>query len=153
MSNFNNCLFMGNFILLTNKQIIMNVKNFFIGGIVGGIANFLLGWLVWGTLLKDMFPKPADARPDNMLFIFLGSMCFGFMLSFIFSQGEGISNYVTGIKVAAGVVLFMSLANNFFYHMYKDTMDVKLVAIDVVASVVVAAVLGALIALVNGKMK
>ena len=112
-----------------------------------------MGWLIYGNLLKDTFPKPADAGPENMLFIFLGCMAFGFLISYIFAQGEGISNYVTGIKVAAGVALFMSLANNFFYNMYKDTMDVKMVAIDIVASLVLAAVVGAVIAFVNGKMK
>jgi hypothetical protein len=34
----------------------MNVKNFIIGGIVGGIVNFLLGWIIYGMLLKDFFP-------------------------------------------------------------------------------------------------
>ena len=131
----------------------MNVKNFFIGGIVGGIADFLMGWLVWGILLKDTIPKPPGAGPENMLFIFLGCMSFGFMLSYIFAQGESISNYVTGVKVAVGVALFMSLANNFFYNMYNATIDVKMVAIDVVASLVVAAVVGAVIAIVNGKLK
>ncbi|MCF6130592.1 hypothetical protein L1S35_12985 [Flavobacterium sp. AS60] len=131
----------------------MNVKNFFIGGIVGGIVDFLMGWLIWGILLKDTFPKPEGAGPENMLFIFLGCMCFGFMLSYIFAQGEGVSQWMAGIKLAIGIALFMSLANNFFYSMYKDTMDVKLVAIDVVASIVVSAVVGAAIAFTNGKMK
>lgn len=131
----------------------MNVKNFLIGGIVGGIVDFLMGWLVYGILLKDTFPKPDGAGAENMMFIFLGCMAFGFMISYIFAQGEGVSNYVTGIKVAAGVALFMSLANNFFYCMYKDSMDVKMVAIDVVASIVLASVVGAVIAMVNGKMK
>lgn len=131
----------------------MNVKNFLIGGIVGGIVDFLMGWLVWGILLKDTFPKPEGAGAENIMFIFLGCMFFGLMLSYIFSQGEGVSQCVPGIKLAVGIALFMSLANNFFYSMYKDTMDVKLVAIDVVASIVVAAVVGAAIAVTNGKMK
>jgi len=131
----------------------MNVKNFLIGGIVGGIVNFLMGWLVWGILLKDIFPPPEGSGPENMLFIFLGCMSFGFMLSYIFAQSDGIAQCVPGIKVAVGVSLFMSLANNFFYSMYKDTMDVKLVAIDIVASIVVATVVGAAIAVTNGKMK
>jgi len=131
----------------------MNVKNFFIGGIVGGIADFLMGWLVWGILLKDTFPKPENAGPDNMLFIFLGCLFFGFMLSYVFAHGDGISACVPGIKMAAGIALFMSLCNNFFMNMYKDTIDVKLMLIDVVASIVVASVVGACIAVVNGKMK
>jgi hypothetical protein len=131
----------------------MNVKNFMVGGIVGGVADFLMGWLVYGILLKDTFPKPQGAGPENMLFIFLGCLCFGFLLSFIFAQGEGVSRCVPGIKVALGVALFMSLCNNFFYAMYKDSMDVKMVAIDVLASLVIATVVGAVISVVNGKMK
>lgn len=131
----------------------MNVKNFLIGGIAGGVADFLMGWLVYGILLKDTFPKPEGAGPENMLFIFLGCMCFGFLLSFIFAQGEGVSKCVPGIKVALGVGLFMSLCNNFFYAMYKDSMDVKMVVIDVVASLAIATVVGAVIGVVNGKMK
>ena len=131
----------------------MNVKNFLIGGISGGIVDFLMGWLVYGILLKDTFPKPEGAGAENMMFIFLGCMCFGFMLSYIFAQGEGVARCVPGIKLAIGVALFMSLANNFFYSMYKDIMDVKMVAIDVIASIVIAAVVGATISVVNGKMK
>ena len=97
--------------------------------------------------------KPDGAGPENILFIFLGCMCFGFMLSYIFAQGEGVSQWMAGVKVAIGVALFMSLANNFFYNMYNATMNLKMVAIDVVASIVVAAVVGAVIAVVNGKMK
>jgi hypothetical protein len=131
----------------------MNVKNFMVGGIVGGVADFLMGWLLYGILLKDTFPKPQGAGPENMLFIFLGCLCFGFLLSFIFAQGEGVSRCVPGIKVALGVGLFMSLCNNFFYAMYKDSMDVKMVVIDVVASLAIATVVGAVIGVVNGKMK
>lgn len=131
----------------------MNVKNFLVGGIVGGVADFLMGWLVYGILLKDTFPKPEGAGPENMLFIFLGCLCFGFLLSFIFAQGEGVSKCIPGIKVALGVGLFMSLCNNFFYAMYKDSMDVKMVVIDVVASLAIATVVGAVIGVVNGKMK
>ena len=131
----------------------MNVKNFLIGGIVGGIVDFLLGWVIYGMLLKDMFPKPDGAGAQNMLFIFLGCMSFGFMISYIFAQVGGVSELMKGIKIAAGVGLFMSLANNFFGCMYKDTMDVKMVAIDIVAAIVLSAVVGASIAMVTGKMK
>jgi hypothetical protein len=131
----------------------MNVKNFIVGGIVGGLADFLMGWLVYGILLKDTFPKPEGAGPENMLFIFLGCMCFGFLLSYIFAQGEGVSKCVPGIKVALGVALFMSLGNNFFYAMYKEAIEIKMVAIDVAASLAIATVVGAVIGVVNGKMK
>ncbi len=132
----------------------MNAKNFIIGGIVGGIVDFLIGWLVYGMLLKDTFPKsPCDGPTENMLFIFLGCMCFGFLISWVFSQGEGISNMAAGIKIAVGIGLFMSMSSWFFMNMTQETINWKLMAIDVVACMVLAAAVGAAVALVNGKMK
>lgn len=131
----------------------MNVKNFIVGGIVGGIVDFLMGWLIWGIALKDTFPPPEGSGPENMLFIFLGCMSFGFLISYVLSQGEVISTYMAGIKMAIGIALFMSLSIGFFKDMYSETIDFKLLAIDIVASVVIAAVVGAAVAVVNGKMK
>lgn len=132
----------------------MNVKNFIIGGIVGGIVDFLLGWVVYGMLLKDTFPKnPCDGPTENMLFIFLGCMSFGFLISWVFSQGEGISNITAGIKMALGIAVFMALCSWFFQHMTQETIDLKLMVIDVVASMVLATGVGAAVAFVNGKMK
>ena len=131
----------------------MNVKNFLIGGIVGGIVDFLMGWLIWGMLLHDTFPPPPGSGPENITFIFLGCMTFGFLISYVFSHGEGISTCMSGIKMALGIALFMCLSTNFFRNMYTDTIDVKMLAIDIVASLVIAAVVGASVAVVNGKMK
>ena len=80
-------------------------------------------------------------------------MSFGFLISYVFSQGEGISTCMSGIKMAVGIALFMCLSTNFFRNMYTDTIDVTMLAIDVVASLVLAAVVGAVVAVVNGKMK
>ena len=132
----------------------MNVKNFIIGGIVGGIVDFLLGWVVYGMLLKDTFPKSqCDGPTENMLFIFLGCMSFGFLISWVFSQGEGISNITAGIKMALGIAVFMALCSWFFQHMTQETIDLKLMVIDVVTSMVLATGVGAAVAFVNGKMK
>lgn len=131
----------------------MNVKNFVIGGIVAGIVDFLMGWLVWGILLKENMPKPVGAGPENTIHIFLGCLFFGFLISYVFSSGAGISEWVAGMKMAAVIALFLSLSNYFFSNMYKDAIDFKLMGIDVLASVVVGSVVGAVVAVVNGKMK
>lgn len=131
----------------------MNVKNFLVSGIVGGLVDFLMGWLVYGMLLKDTFPKPEGVGAENLTFIFLGCMAFGFLIAYVFSHGDGVSKCMPGIKMAAGIALFLALSNNFFYNMYKEIIDVKLLAIDVVASIVIASVVGAVVAVVNGKMK
>jgi hypothetical protein len=128
----------------------MNAKNFIVGGIVGGIVNFLLGWVFYGMLLKDTFPQSGT---ENMTFIFLGCMSFGFLLSFIFSLSDGITKCVPGLKTAAIIGLFLGLYSDFFGNMTKAAIDYKLMALDVVTTIVISALVGATIAVVNGKMK
>jgi hypothetical protein len=130
----------------------MNVKNFIVGGIVGGIVDFLLGWVVYGMLLHDMMPMEPGAK-ENMVHIFLGCMSFGFLISWVFSQGEGISNVGAGIKMAIGIALFMGLCSHFFMNMTNDTIDCKYMAIDILGSLVLATGVGAAVAAINGKMK
>ncbi len=127
----------------------MNVKNFIVGGIVGGIVDFLLGWLFYGMLFKDIFPESPDMKIE---YIFLGCMTFGFFVSFIFTRWAGISNLVTGLKAGAIIGFFSSLYMNFF--MYSNMpVDYKTFAIDVLISIVLSAGVGAAVALVNGKLK
>ena len=39
----------------------MKTKNFLGSGVAGGITNFLLGWVFYGTLFKDYFPAPEES--------------------------------------------------------------------------------------------
>lgn len=130
----------------------MNVKNFIVGGIVGGIVDFLLGWVVYGMLLHDQMPMEPGAK-ENMMFIFLGCLSFGFLISWIFSQGEGISNIGKGIRIALGVAVFMGLCSHFMANMTNETLDVNFLLFDMLGSLILAAGVGAAVAMVNGKMK
>ena len=128
----------------------MNVKNFIIGGIVGGIADFLLGWLFYGTLFADSF---GGGHPANMPFIALGCMTFGFFVSFIFSKWAQISTAATGAKAGAVIGLFLGLFGNFFMNSMNLTPDYKLIALDMVIMIFKAGVVGAIISFIHGKMK
>ena len=128
----------------------MNVKNFIIGGIVGGIANFLLGWLFYGELFAEHF---GGGHPDNMPFITLGCLTFGFFVSFIFSKWAQISTFATGAKAGAVIGFFIGLHANFFVNSTNPTPDYKLIGLDMVIMIVMSVIVGALVGLVNGKMK
>lgn len=130
----------------------MNAKNFIVGGIVGGIVDYLLGWLLWGILFKDMFPG-SDESQMNMLFIFLGCMTFGFLISYVFNQWAQISNVATGAKAGAILALFLGLFQNFFSNSMVLEPDMKMIAFDLLLMLICGAVVGAVIAFVNGKMK
>jgi hypothetical protein len=128
----------------------MNVKFFLVSGIVGGIIQFLLGWLFYGILFKNSFPTDGN---ENMLFIFLGCMTFGFFVSYIFTKWARISNAATGLKAGAVIGLFMSLYSNFFMNSMTSEINYQTMGLDIVITIVMAALVGAVIALVNGKLK
>ena len=127
----------------------MNVKNFVAGGIVGGIVHFLLGWLLWGILFKDFFPQ----NEMNMLFVFLGCMTFGFLLSFVFTRWANISTAVGGAKGGAILALFLGLYDNFFRHSSQSEIPTTQIAVDLGLMLVCGLIVGAVIGFVNGKLK
>lgn len=127
----------------------MNVKKILVSGIVAGIVNFLLGWVFYGILFKDIYPQNENM---NMLFIFLGCMTSGMFIAYIFTKWAGITNPITGIKAGAVIGLLTSLSMNFF--MYSSmAVNYQNMALDVIITIVINAFMGAVIAFVNGKMK
>lgn len=129
----------------------MKTKNFLVAGIVGGIVDFLLGWLFYGIIFKDTFPQPEEGS-ETMIFIFLGCLTFGLFVSYIYTQWAQISTAATGTKAGAIIGLFVGLYSNFFNMAMNSEAVLNLAALDVVISVVMSAIIGAVIGLVNGKM-
>lgn len=129
----------------------MKTKNFLVAGIVGGIVDFLLGWLFYGIIFKDTFPQPEESS-QTMIFIFLGCLTFGLFVSYIYTQWAQISTGATGAKAGAIIGLFVGLFYNFFNLAMNSGNTMELAALDVGISVVMTAIIGAVIGLVNGKM-
>jgi hypothetical protein len=127
----------------------MNVKNFIVGGIIGGIVNFLLGWLLYGKLFKELFPQTGT---ENMTYIFLGCMSFGFLMSTVVSLAS-IDKCLSGIKADVLIGLFIGLYTNFFMNVSNPAVDVNLMLIDIAITITMAILVGATIAVVIGKMK
>ena len=148
---FNNCLITGNFIILTNKLLIMNVKNFIVGGIVGGIIDWLLGWVFYGMLFKDTFPMEKGSM--NMCMITCGCFAVGFFVSYLFNGLTSISDASTGLKAGAAIGLFQGLIAGFFENEATLTPNFKVLAIGTVISIVMVAAVGGAIGMVNEKMK
>ena len=129
----------------------MKTKNFLISGIVGGIASFFLGWLFYGIIFKDSFPQPGE-NPNTMLMIALGSLTFGLFLAYIFTKWAQISAMLTGLKAGAVIGLFLGLYFNFFHMAMESDATLQMAALDVALSIVLTAITGAIIALVNNKL-
>lgn len=134
--------------LVTVNDLIMNVKNFLISGIVGGIANFLLGWVFYGILFTDIYPETEHTK---MEFIFLGCMTASFFISFIFNKWAHITNPVTGMKAGAIIGLFTSVSMNLYMYSSMEA-NYPNIAIDIVISIFISAIMGAAIALTCRKL-
>ena len=132
----------------------MNAKKFLVSGIVGGLVNFLLGWLLYGIVFESQFPvKEGDVM--NITMIALGSLLSGLFVAYIFTKWAHISNWMTGIKSGAILGLFLALYWNFFINVKKSTenIDWQIFGLDTVLTIVLTALTGAAIAIVCNKMK
>ena len=137
----------------------MNTKNFLIGGIVGGVVYFLLGYLFYGVLLTDFFrdhPGTAtnvDRGMENMVWwsLILGNLLFGFLLAYIFAKA-GVSTVSNGL-VTGGIVGFL-MCSSIQLTMYGTTniMSKQGMAAEIAAFTVMSAIVGAVIAAVIGML-
>jgi hypothetical protein len=127
----------------------MNVKNFLISGIVGGLVDFFLGWVLYGMLFKDIYPQNENM---NLMFIFLGCMTFGLFIAYIYSKWAHITNPVTGMKAGATIGIFSSLSMNFFMYSGMEV-NYQNMALDIAISTFIGAIMGAAVALTSSKLK
>jgi hypothetical protein len=134
----------------------MNSKNYFLAGILGGIVYFLLGWLVYGMLLMNYMEENAGlALGVNrvvMLFwsIGLGSLLYGFFLSYIFSCVGQVKTAAAGAKSGAWVGFLVAGAIDFIMYGSTNISTLNAVAVDILAATVLASITGAVVAWVLG---
>jgi len=131
----------------------MNTNKFFVGGIIGGVTNFLLGWLVWGMLLMNFMKehtsevgKAAMRSDENMIWwaLIVANLLLGFLLSYILNK-SGATSAGAGASTAAVVGLLMSATINCFNYAFMDMGDTTAMAVDIAASTVVSAIVGGVI--------
>jgi hypothetical protein len=91
----------------------------------------------------------------NMTMIVLGSLAAGLFVAYIFAKWAQISNWKTGIQAGAVIGLFLGLYYDFYYNAMKATADIdwKTLGLDIVLTIAITAIAGAVIAFVIDKMK
>lgn len=137
----------------------MNSQKFIIGGIVGGIAFFLLGWVIYGMLLKDFMSSNVASgtmRADSDMIwwaLVVGNLAMGFLLAYVIGKGGAIS---AGKGAGTGFVLglLISLSYDLTTYATSTTLtSLKAVAADVAVMAVMGAIGGAVVGLVMGMSK
>jgi len=124
----------------------MNIKNFIICGLAGGITDFLLGWVFYGMLFHEYF---GSAEP-NLGLIAGGCFSFGFLISYIYVGLAGISTLSGGMKAGAVIGFIMGIMNNFFMNSMENPVNYEKFALDVAICLVIGSLVGGVVGAVNG---
>lgn len=121
----------------------MNSKTI-IAGILGGICSFLLGWLLYGVLFKDMMASMAGSATgvmradDEMVFwaLILGNLIMGILIAYIFSQWASINTFMGGLTGGATFSGLFAAGFNFIFYGTTNVMAFSGIFIDLVINIV-----------------
>jgi hypothetical protein len=135
----------------------MDIKKLIIGGIVGGIVYFLLGWLVYGIILADFMkshPGTAtgvDRTEMDFMYLVIGNLVGGFLLTYIFLRAK-VNSLSDGLITAAVVGVLMATSYDTIMYATTNIASKRMMLADVIAAGIVAGITGAIIGLVMGKL-
>lgn len=134
----------------------MNIQKLLIGGIVGGVAFFLLGWLFYGILLMDFMREhhgltAGYERPmPMMLYLVIGNLLSGFLLTYIFIKAN-VNSLANGLITGGVIGLLLSASYDTLMYATTTLMSRTMIAADVAVAVVMSAIAGGVIAMVIRK--
>jgi hypothetical protein len=136
----------------------MNTK-VLIATIVGAVAAFLFGWIVFGLLLDDFYKSNTPVyeglmkNPPNLILIFLSNLVNAFLLAYIFNRWAGIRTAGEGAQAGFIIFAITSLAFDLMMYATMNMLTPLVMVVDVVGSGAFGAVIGAVVALVLGSGK
>jgi uncharacterized membrane protein len=130
----------------------MNTNKFLIGGILGGIAYFLLGWLVWGMLLantmqQNMGTATGVMKAENEMVwwaLLVGNIFSGLAFSYAMNKA-GVKGFGAGAVFGAVLGLFISAGFDFTMLGTSNITTLNGALVDIAASTVVSGIVGGVI--------
>ncbi|MFM9945749.1 MAG: hypothetical protein ACKVQB_11005 [Bacteroidia bacterium] len=134
----------------------MNTKTL-LAGLVGGIAYFALGFILYGLVLGEDFMKSnfsCTRAPEEMIWwaMIASNLIFGFLIAIIFSWGN-INTFMSGLTKGAFLGLVMLLGFDLgLYSMYDIYVNgINTMLVDIVLGVVMTAVGGGVVGWMLGR--
>ncbi len=134
----------------------MNTKTL-LSGLVGGVAAFFLGWVIYGIILMPIMAEHGNTsimRPEAEMIwwaLILGNLFYGLSISLIWSW-SGINDFMNGLTKGAlfGLILTISW-DLMLYSTSTWYKDITGVVYDILASVVMTAIIGGVVGWMMGR--
>lgn len=134
----------------------MNTKTI-VAVIVGAIASFLLGWVIWGILLMDYFQANTIQYeglmyPEPKLWaIFIGNLAASAMLGWILEK-TNTRGFAGGMITGLIIFTLNSISIDFmFYSMMNWFSSATVMVVDIVVSSLFGGVIGGIMGLMMGR--
>ncbi len=136
----------------------MKSNNILIGGLIGGVTSFLLGWIIYGVLLKDAMTSPVSGlmkpETDMVWWAMIGScLAQGFLLSYIFGRWANITTAVGGASAGATLGILMALYYDLGFYAMSNMFTMQTMLMDIVMSGVMMGAVGAVVGWWLGRSK
>jgi hypothetical protein len=137
----------------------MNIQ-VLLAAVAGAVTLFLLGYLIWGVLLRAHFKSNAkeyaglSKEPTpNLVLLFLSNLALALLLAFLFAQWASIRTFADGVVAGAivGSLIHLSwkLSLTGYLNLYKRTWPV---AVDILAETARVSLAGGVIGAVLGRI-
>jgi hypothetical protein len=139
----------------------MNGTKFLTGTLIGGIAFFFLGYLIYGLALGGFFREHSSAAPGAMKTmseiiwwaLILGNLASGALITWTFLKLGTVTSFSTGFRTAAVIGLFVALSLDLIHYATENSLDLTSMFVDVLVGTLMYAIAGGLIAALLGRGK
>jgi hypothetical protein len=138
----------------------MSIKKVIIAGLAGGIVYFVLGWLVFGILMKDFYAAHTNTgimRPEKDMIwwaMVVSNLTWGIFMAYVLNRFGNANSLGSGFMAGATISLLISACYSLGFYAYSTMYgDMTGLAVDIILGTVVGGIIGAVVGFVLGKIK
>jgi uncharacterized membrane protein len=133
----------------------MNTK-MLLAALGGTVANFLLGWLVYGILLMDFYQANTIQyeglmyEMPNLFLVFLSNFTMAFLFAYIYQVWAGIKSFGKGFTTGLLLGFLIMFTFDLYFVAGMNLMSTTLVIVDILVSTIMTGIMAGVVAWILG---
>lgn len=134
----------------------MDTRKFVLGTLAGGVAYFLLGFVMYAILLEDFFATHTVSgimkSETEMKYypMVAGNLAHAALLSYVFLKWADIKTFSSGLSGGAIIGFFMSAGFDLITYDTAKIMSIKGTLADIAVYTIMTALVGGIVGAVLG---